>query len=197
MADARARRTYLVVLLALAVGGGLLLWSTAQTWAVVRVPLGGLDDAVDRVLPVTGRDLVPLAMMACVVGWAGIVGIVATRGWLRRVIGLLVAIAGVVAVVGGLRVALAPFSAAAAFAGSESGAAIPATSVTAAGAWWWVTVGGAVLVVLAGAAAVLRGQQWPALGSRYERQPATADPWAQLDAGVDPSDPDDRAAADS
>ena len=40
----------------------------------------------------------------------------------------------------------------------------------------------------AGALAAARGQCWPALGARYERDPRDDDAWAALDRGEDPTD---------
>lgn len=92
-------------------------------------------------------------------------GVVATRGWVR------VAVAGVLAVSG------------------MAGIAVAATSPDLVG------VTGGVLMALGGTWAVLRGRDWPAMSTRYERGDRAQAPstsrhatWDALDRGQDPTD---------
>jgi uncharacterized membrane protein (TIGR02234 family) len=183
MAD--SRRAYAIALLLLALGGGLLLWSSASTWAQAQVPLAGLESGAMRVLVLTGRDLAPVASVMGVAAWAGIPGLVATRGWGRPILGVLIAAAGVAAVGACVSFGLSPSGRIDQVASADAGATM---HVQASWAGWWLAGAmGGVLVVAAGAAAVMRGRGWPSMGSRYERQAAPRDPWAQLDAGLDPT----------
>jgi uncharacterized membrane protein (TIGR02234 family) len=116
------------------------------------------------------------------------IGVVAVRSWLRRVVGLLVVVAGGAL----LGVALT--------ARGDVGAALARQAfaspnvVVAAGhsAWPWVAAVGAALVVAGGAATAVLGHRWPALGRRYDAPAvAVADDddamWAALDRGDDPT----------
>ena len=179
------RRAYAIALLLLAVGGGLLLWSSSSTWAQAQVPLAGLESGAMRVLMLTGRDLAPVASVMGVVAWAGIPGMVATRGWGRPILGVLMAVVGVVALGGCVAFGLSPSGRIDQVASADAGATLHVQAIWAG--WWMVGALGGVLVLAAGAAAVIRGRGWPSMGSRYERQAAPRAPWAQLDAGLDPT----------
>lgn len=179
------RRTYALALLLLALGGGLLLWASSATWAQAQVPLAGLESGAMRVLPMSGRDLAPLASVMGVVAWAGLVGLVATRGWGRALVGVIVAVAGVVAVGGCVAFALSPSGRIDQVASADAGSPL---HVEASWTGWWIVgaIGG-LLILAVGAAAIMRGRTWPTMGSKYERSAAVRDPWAQLDAGQDPT----------
>lgn len=179
------RRSYALALLSLAVGGGVLLWAGSSTWAQAQVPLAGLESGAMRTLLLTGRDVAPVTVVMGVLAWAGIPGLVATRGWGRPVIGALVAVAGVIALGGCVAFGLSPSGRIDQVASSEAGSIL---HVDAAWSGWWIVGAlGAALVLAAGVAALISGRRWPAMGSRYERGPAPRDPWAQLDAGQDPT----------
>lgn len=100
---------------------------------------------------------------------AAVLGIVATRGWARRVVGALLVLAGIGSVVA----ALAPLS---------SSGSIPVVGAI-----------GGVLVTLGGAWTLTRGATWPAMGARYDgARPATRSPrplsaWEAQDRGLDPT----------
>lgn len=183
MAD--SRRSYALALVLLGVGGGLVLWAAGATWAQAQVPLAGLESGAMRTLLITGREVAPVTSVMGVVAWAGIPGLVATRGWGRPIIGAVAAIAGVIALGGCLAFGLSPSGRIDQVASAESGSAVHVAAEW--GGWWLVAGAGALLVLMAGVAAIVRGRTWPAMGSRYERGPAPRDPWAQLDAGQDPT----------
>lgn len=106
-----------------------------------------------------------------------VLGVIATRGWARVVVGVLLALLG-------LAVAVGYGWTAAVGTGEGPGSAL-------------AIVGGA-LVALVGAWTVSRGRTWPSMGSRYERAgtasrrtPRLSD-WEALDRGIDPTtDPAD------
>jgi uncharacterized membrane protein (TIGR02234 family) len=89
-------RLGLAVLLSLA-GAGLLVWSLGRIWVEVEgvggMTIGSLTD------PVSGQDLAPGALACGYVGLAGVVALLATRGWGRVLVGVLIAAAAVGALV--------------------------------------------------------------------------------------------------
>jgi len=184
-AMAHQRRGYALTLVLLVVGGGLLLWASSATWAQAQVPLAGLESGAMRVLVLTGRDVAPLASVMGVLAWAGLPGLIATRGWGRPIVGVIVAVAGILAVGGCVAFGLSPSGRIDQVASADAGSSL---HVDATWTGWWIVGGiGGLLVLAAGAAAVSRGRGWPSMGTKYERSATTRDPWAQLDAGQDPT----------
>ncbi|GIF68020.1 hypothetical protein Ais01nite_60550 [Asanoa ishikariensis] len=156
----------LTVLLCI-VGAGLAFIGAGRTWEsgythnVAPLPPSSFDQ--------TGGDLVPGLAALALVGLAGAGALLATRGWGRRVVGVLLVLVGV----GLLALSL--------------GRAFDAST-----AWPALTAAGGVLVVLSGLAAAAAGHRWPAMGARYERSPkksvgGTTDTWNALDRGEDPT----------
>jgi uncharacterized membrane protein (TIGR02234 family) len=188
------RELLLAVLLGLA-GAGLVLLAVRQGWAHVRTaaprPLPGSNVAL------TGQDLVPAAGALAIAALASLAAVLATRGLVRRVVGLLLAAFGIgiaAAVSAGITAADA-IAAAAGNAGSagSAGSAGTAGSVTAGSAaaggaqggappiagfpahvvmtslpWRALTLVGAVVVVAAGLLVAWRAANWPAMSSRFD-----------------------------
>jgi uncharacterized membrane protein (TIGR02234 family) len=182
-------RAYGLTLLVLAAGAVTVLVAYGLTWAVARVPMiAGADDA-SRELALSGRDLLPWAAATGWVALAGLAGLVATRSWGRRAVGLIVILAGLGASAGALWFAVAsPTLVSDAVAVQADASAINAAD--ASGAWLIALVGG-LAVVVAGLLAVLRGHRWPTMGSRYERNgpaPTTRSAWDLQDMGQDPTE---------
>lgn len=106
-----------------------------------------------------------------------VLGVVATRGWARVVVGVLLALLGLAVVVGFAWTAVA---------GTWDGL-LSALAIV-----------GGLLVALVSAWTVRSGRVWPSMGSRYERKggasrraPRLSD-WEALDRGLDPTaDPAD------
>ncbi len=159
-----------------AVGAGLALLALHRDWQVEQVlrPAPLPPEEVTR----TG---VRLAAWAAAAGWLALAGtgaLVATRGRLRQLVGVLVAVAGVVMVATAVRFVFDP----------------------AVSTLWPVVCGlGGLAVVASGGWTVARGRGWPAMGARYERPAArgVADRpagrsshqslWEALDRGEDPT----------
>ena len=81
------------MLLAGAVGAGLILLAVRQHWAqAVFTPPKPLSP---QAVGVSGNDLVPLASALAVAALAGLAAVIATRGVLRRAAGVLLAVARV------------------------------------------------------------------------------------------------------
>ena len=95
------RRGLTVAVLAAVAGGAAGYFATGRVWA---------SETVERVAPLapetvhtTGRDLVPWAAAAAVVGVAGGLALLATRGRGRLAVAVLLTLAGLGTVVGGVR----------------------------------------------------------------------------------------------
>lgn len=153
------------------VAAAAALWGGSQAvWSRVTeaVPGGG-----QQVVEVTGAQARPAFGGVALLALAGVAGVVATGGLLRRVVGGLLALAGVAVAVSA---AAAPFV---------------ATGTTAAPL---LAVLGGALVGAAGLVVLLRERSLPRLGARYAApgaRPAPSDPdraaWQDLDAGRDPT----------
>lgn len=168
----RARRAFTLALLLCAAGAGLALYAVTRVWLVEvtarPAPLPPLR--AER----TGADLLAWLPPLAVVSLAGTGALIATRGPVRRAIGVLLAVLGVAVVAG-------------------------AATRLGAGGWPALTLLGGVAVTVAGGATVARGAGWPSLGARYERRSAagpapavnaprgTRQAWDALDRGEDPT----------
>lgn len=186
-----ARRLLPAAVLLMLAGAAVLWGASALTWGSQRYSTRFSGEKIAAVSGAMLRpELVPLALATL----AGIAAVLATGGWLRRVIGLLiVAEAGLL----GWRVADwatgAPSLAAAAELPPGS---VPVDVVSTNPAGPLLVTLGAALLLAAGLLVVLRARSMPAMGAKYSA-PATAkreprDPdrrlWEALDAGEDPTD---------
>lgn len=183
------RRPYATALLVLGVGSLVLLWSYGLTWSTAEVPLlAGAADTT-RIRELTGRDLFPGAAMAGWVSLAAVAGIVATRSWGRTIVAAIGVLAGVIGAGAAVAFALSPGSFADATIGLDLGVDTSVASAPVAG--WAVAVLGGAAVVIASGATLVRGRQWPSLGSRFERRSRSTravSPWDAQDMGQDPTD---------
>ncbi len=207
MTEPRAGRRPVAVLAALVLGGAAACaGAAAMTWwtADYDDPLTG-----PLTLTATGSDCLPELVPVALVALAGFGAALATQGWLRRLVGVILLAGGLlVAVRAGLALGGAP-------AGLTGSLVRPATPVGAAQlhpVGPLLALAGGALLTLAGGliAAGLGGRR--RLGSRYEApavaaqaavaasaagvaepdEAAATDPadwWKALDAGTDPTDP--------
>jgi uncharacterized membrane protein (TIGR02234 family) len=184
------KREYSYALLVGAVGAVIVLFAVREQWAqAVFTPQKPLTT---EVVNVSGTDLVPLAGGLGLAALAALVGVIATRGWVRRAVGVLLALFGAGAGAAVLTAVTAqtvlsvaagkvasPESAALSGAagsttgGTSGGSALVVTGSTGhavmTGAPWQVAVIiGALLVFAAGVATALRGQDWPVMSARYD-----------------------------
>jgi uncharacterized membrane protein (TIGR02234 family) len=181
------RRDYGRALLLLTAGGGALLLAYGMPWGWVESPLATGLELSRATVAVTGRDLFPVAGAA---GWAclaGLVGVVATRSWGRRMVAAAVLCAGAVAVAVALAYGLSPT---AFLQSTVAGGTGPAAGVVAAPTrWWMVSVAGGLAVAAMATWTMRSGRGWPVLGSRYERSgPRRLSAWQAQDLGQDPTD---------
>lgn len=188
------RRQYAVALTCVVLGAVLVLISAGQTWATGEVA----GSSAAGHLKVTGHDAAGGVAGVALVALAGIAGLVATRGRLRRVVAVVVILAGLSVVAQAVASDLhGALDKAAATAAGVSSAHATRVQTTLAG---WVCVLGGLLIIAGGWLAVRHGKDWPAMGSRYERSGARTDrpldTWAALDQGIDPTADVDAAEAD-
>lgn len=185
-----ARREYGLVLLAAAVGACLVLLAVREQWAqaVFTQP----SPLPAQVVGVSGSDLVPLAGALALAALAGLAAVIATRGVLRRVAGVLLALFGAGAgaavmttVTAATVISVATSQVASPGSAAVSGAAGSTTSgsTTSGGfvvsgstaqafmtgtPWHLAVLIGALLIFLAGLATAMRGPDWPVMSARYD-----------------------------
>ncbi len=179
---------------ALLAAGAVALFAVTRAWASASVRTPGLP--TDEV-SVSGVDAAPILAGLAVVIVAAALGVVAAGGWLRQVIGLLIAaVAGVAAL---RALTLNAGGTALGRALQDSPAYIGGINPTVDGAVWpWVAVVAFALATLLGVVVAARGGSWPRMSARFERAtPAPAamaedgDLWRAQDEGQDPTRADD------
>lgn len=184
------RRGYLAALAGCAISGAAVLIAAGRVWG--RAALTTVTGSVDHV-SATGHAAEPALPALGIALLVLTAGVIAARGWLRRVVGLIVVSVG--ASVIALAVAARPDVAAEL---EHQAFAVAHTSVPAHTSGWAVaTALAGVLAVCCGALTVLVGARWPALGARYDAEGArgktgSADlramsDWDALDRGEDPT----------
>jgi len=172
-----ARRSLATGLGAIALGAGAALLAGSRTWEETSVPRP--SPLPPATVVHTGNALLPWLPALALVGLAGAGAILATRGAARRVVGVIIAIAGIGVVV----------------------AAVRGFGYTAG--WALLALVGGLAIVAGGIEAVRKGATWPATGARYDRaapdageggKPAKDRPvtevtmWDDLDRGIDPTE---------
>lgn len=189
------RRLFVVALALDVVGAGVALLVSTRPWQTVIThrprPLA------DTVLHVSGRTIDAAPTALAVVALAGAVAVLATRGVVRRVIGVLVAVAGAALVwrsVLGFAV-MGTARAQRLVASKHPGVAlVSGTHVSTQALWPALSLLCGVLVAAAGAVIAARGHRWVAMSTRYDAPTAAADRarsdatmWAALERGEDPT----------
>jgi uncharacterized membrane protein (TIGR02234 family) len=197
IAATRGRRLYGPIVTGLLVVGAIALFAVTRAWATATVRTPGVPtDQVEA----SGADAAPVLIALSIVVIAAALAVVASGGWVRQVIGLVVATVAAWAAVQALSVDIAgaPMARALVDSPANLGAAHPVPDVSA-----WPVVAGAAFAVAAvlGLVIVLFGRQWPRMSKRYDRTsgepspvtpdiPADADDaelWRALDDGRDPT----------
>jgi len=147
-----SRRSYVLSLVACLAGAALALYAITRTWSIHLTPRTGMSPLRDAR---TGTDLEPWVTGLAVVALAGTGALLATAGWARRALGVLLSLAGLGVLAGAIlgRVGLDP--------GSARG-----------GTTWPIlcAVGGAI-ILLGGVTAARQGHLWPRMSARYDRKP--------------------------
>lgn len=188
-------RQFVATLVAQVIGAAALLLLATRAWQTVTTVRE--RPFTDDVVQVSGRTVDGAVTALALVALAGVVAVIATSGTARRVIGALVAVAGLVTV---WRVIAALGAVSAARATSIVHDAHPQVAgtahVTTHPVWGLLSIAAAVLVAAAGVLTALFGAQWRGLSARYERRApdpeqararADASLWTALDSGEDPT----------
>jgi Tryptophan-associated transmembrane protein (Trp_oprn_chp) len=168
-----ARRGLAMAVLACVVGAGLALFAATRTWTTTteRQPPPLPAKLVDH----TGASLIGWLPALALVGLAGAGALLAARGRVRRIIGVLLVLIGLGVVAG----------------------AIDGLDL-AAGTWPVIVGVGGLGIAWAGLSATRSGSTWPAMGARYERPARPGDPTAaHADAAAEASMRDASAPAGS
>jgi uncharacterized membrane protein (TIGR02234 family) len=188
---AEGRRWFGPAVLVGLAGTGLSALAGSKPWASPDGQAG--STLVDK----TGGH-VPLAAALGLVGMAAWGVLLVTRGWVRRVVAVLVGVSAAALVV----TAVAARSSAldsARKATVDLGRTPTGAHTTA---WWYAGLVAALLALAAAALAVRHVSSWPEMGSRYDAPTARAevddparmeevDLWRAIDQGRDPTDSGD------
>ena len=164
------KRGLLLTVVATAVAGALLLLTSGRTWGAVTIGAAGVARQHARV---TGHDIAPALSALGLALLAMSVALLAARGPLRRVGGLLVVLLGA----SGLSTAVRAHGK----VGHALASHVFATSATSVGGsrsgWWLVAVAAGAIAVVAGAAATIGAGGRGGLGAKYDA-PTAASPSA-------------------
>ena len=189
-----ARREFSLALAAGAAGAGIVLLAAAATMGtcVVRARRRRCRSLAS---PLLGTNWCPPRTHSGSPRLACLAAVIATRGVVRRVAGVLLALLGVLIAAAATMSVRHAHVAAAAAARSLATAGAPRLTM-AAFPWWAAAAVGGLLIVAAGVLAAWRGPRWPGMSGRYDRPggppQATGDPaaaWDALDRGTDPTVP--------
>jgi uncharacterized membrane protein (TIGR02234 family) len=188
------RRLYGPVLLAGLLGGLGIAVGATRAW--VTATSHAAAGPVIRT-SASGADLAPLAAALGVVMLGAFGAVIATRGWVRRALGVAIVVASAVVLVS----ALVPTSATEVLtsglsAKGWSGGGYRSTTEP----WRWLVLLSALVTGLAGAATARYGGEWAVMGERYDAPHADADHarkpadeltenevWQAIDQGRDPT----------
>jgi uncharacterized membrane protein (TIGR02234 family) len=195
-------RTFAAALAAQIVGAAAVLLIATREWQTITTVRQ--HPFADDVVGVSGRTVDGAVTALALVALAGVVAVIATKGTVRRVIGALVALSGLVTLA---RIVLAMPAVSDSRARDLVHAAHPQVAgppqVATHPIWPVLSLVAAVLVVAAGALIAWRGGRWAALSARYERAEvdpeqsrarADASMWTALERGDDPTEHDPRDA---
>lgn len=175
----KAKRPLWTIILALLLGA-LALWGSSRMVWFAEFRDEGVRGTVLYTEPGEQRAtaLVPLALLAL----AGVAGAVATGGWLRRVLGVVLVLAGAAGVwsgVDGIKFG--------GFAPGLPGTEIVLGHLIAALGGILVALGGLAAIKWAGAARKL-GARYAAPGAKAARKDPDTELWEALSEGDDPTD---------
>ena len=188
----RSHRLFAVALLLDVLGAGAALLVASRPWQTVTIERAAPFPTITR--DVIGRDVDAAPTALALVALAGVVAVLASRGVLRRIVGGVIAAAGVGLIWRAL-VSNDPVT------DYRSGSGVglltdrpPAVETHAV--WPVLTAVCGALVAVSGLLIAWRGHDWRAMSARYETPPAQeADPaktattlWTKLDRGEDPTD---------
>jgi uncharacterized membrane protein (TIGR02234 family) len=190
-----SRGGYAVTILVGLAASGLCALSVARPWARATATVRGLPPIEASV---DGADVAPVAAALAVVCLAGFGAVLATRGWVRRALGVVIVACAAVVVA----VAVAPESTTGLLEDALAARGWTGGGYDRSGtAWRAAAVASGVVVMAAGAIVTRFAGDWATMGTRYDSpsegrqasQAATDEPmsdaamWRALDDGGDPT----------
>lgn len=204
----RSRTEFGVALLLQIAGAAAVLLVSTRSWQTITT-IRSKPFRPD-VLEAIGRTIDAAPTALGLVGLAGVVAVLATRGLARRVVGVLVLFAGASTVWRSITALPAVSSARAASIVRDkhslvANTAVLARHVTTHPQWGALSIAGGIAIIIAGALVALRGADWGGMSARYEapvgeRSTATNDEdddrararaqatlWTALERGHDPT----------
>lgn len=157
-----ARREYAVTVVLMGLAGLGVVVSFGATWVVATVPVFVGEPTPTRVVDITGSALFGFATAAGWVGVASMAGVIATRSWGRRVIGVIAALSGAAAGVAALTFIFSR--------GPLVNSALSGDQAIAVegNAWWALAAVSGLGLVVTGCWTAIRGRAWSVLSQRYE-----------------------------
>lgn len=192
----RGRAEFAVALLLDLIGAAVVLLVATREWQTITT-VRTRPFATD-VLAVSGRTVDSASTALALVALAGVVAVLATRGVVRRGVGVLIALAGA-GIIFGSALAMSAVSVQRARdlvrAKHEVVGNTTAVSrhVSTHVGWAALSITGGVLVLCGGVLVAWRGARWAAMSTRYEppdsgaRPKADARLWTALERGEDPT----------
>lgn len=196
-----SRRELAIAVLCCLGGATAVLTATGQAWVHARATQGPLQVP----FVVRGGSAEPAAPALAVVGLAGALALLATRGIVRATVGALIAASGIGAAAVAARGAHPGTGSLADRAGAALGTGSAQAQNVAHNAWPAVAIVGAAVFAVGGALAMVRGRSWPGMSARYNAPSASGtaaapgrptgpvvpddalEQWRALDRGEDPS----------
>jgi len=188
----RPAREYAAGLGLLVLGSVGVLGTAALPWVTAHIDDPTLGASAARV-ELSGTALAPALSPLALVALAAVVGVLASRGALRRLVGVVVLVAGIGLVWLVVSARLDP-----AVVTRAARTATGTTTAVSAESWtlaWLPSLGCALIVCAAAVVVIVRAGRWPTLSPRYDRAgnaspqggAVKADAWSQLDRGEDPT----------
>ncbi len=175
-------RSAVVASLGIAIGAVIVLLSSSPAWVHVTLRVSGAE------VKLTGGNAAAAAVPLALVAAAGLIAMALVRSWIRRILAVLIAAAGVGILIAAVRVIADPTRVARGSSKVRSAGELASAQVTAAP---YICVVGALLVIAGGVVAAIFGGRWPNPTRRYERAAAKAgrpvDAWEALERGEDPT----------
>jgi uncharacterized membrane protein (TIGR02234 family) len=159
-----AARLRVLSLACCVIGAALALLTSSQVWVRVVVAEPGFPQVV---VESTGRDVAPVVAALGLVGLAGAVALLATRGWAKTLTAVVLVLTGAGVIAAALGPALDPEGATRSDVADTVGRFDAADVTVDATAWPWLTVAAGVVLVV-GALLAFRAPGGRAMSTRYD-----------------------------
>lgn len=181
----RQRRRYGPTLVLGLLGSIGVVVGASRSWASASATVPGLPTMHATV---SGTDLAPVVGAFGVAMLAAFGAVIATRGWVRRGLGIAVFVASLVIVVealhpGGSTQALRDGLSAKGWTGGPF--------ATSTSSWRWLVLVAAIVTAAAGLATARFGAQWAVMGARYDAPTGSTAPARRAPRSASGAEPDE------